>query len=78
MDEEVFLMDEIRPTDSITYKIRDLNGEEIEGTFYREELQKTDQTVFRIERDLLYKITLSTSTFYQKYSLLTTIVKIDQ
>ena len=50
MDEEVFLIDEIRPTDSITYKIRDLNGEEIEGTFYREELQKTDQTVFRIER----------------------------
>ena len=31
--EEVFLIDEIRPTYLITYKIRDLNGEEIEGTF---------------------------------------------
>ena len=48
--EEVFLIDEIRRTDPITYKIRDLNGEEIEGTFYREELQKTDQTIFRIEK----------------------------
>ena len=35
---EVFLIDEIRPTDPITYKIKDLNGEKIEGTFYREEL----------------------------------------
>ena len=48
--EEVFIISEIRPTNPITYKIKDLNGEEIEGTFYREELQKTDQTIFRIER----------------------------
>ena len=48
--EEVFLIDEIRPMDPTTYKIKDLNGEEIEGTFYREELQKTDQTIFRIEK----------------------------
>ena len=46
---EVFVISEIRPTNPITYKIKDLNGEEIEGTFYREELQKTDQTIFRIE-----------------------------
>ena len=49
LTEEVFVIDEIRPTDPITYKIKDLNGEEIEGTFYTEELQKTDQTIFRIE-----------------------------
>ena len=42
--EEVFVISEIRPTDPITYKIKDLNGEEIGGTFYREELQETDQT----------------------------------
>ena len=46
--EEVFNIDEIRSTDPITYKIRDLNGEEIKGTFYKEELQKADQTIFRI------------------------------
>ena len=48
--EEVFVISEIRPTNPITYKIKDLNGEEIGGTFYREELQETDQTIFRIER----------------------------
>ena len=48
--EEVFIISEIRPTDPITYKIKDLNGEEIEGTFYREELQKTDQTIYIIEK----------------------------
>ena len=48
--EEVFIISEIRPTDPITYKIKDLNGEEIGGTFYREELQKTDQTIYRIEK----------------------------
>ena len=48
--EEVFVISEIQPTDPITYKIKDLNGEEIGGTFYREELQKTDQTIYRIEK----------------------------
>ena len=43
--EEVFIIDEIQFTDPITYKIKDLNGEAIKGTFYREELQKTDQEV---------------------------------
>ena len=32
-----------------TYKIADLNGEEIQGTFYEPELQKTSQELFRIE-----------------------------
>ena len=60
--EEVFVIDQIRPTDPITYKIRDLNGEEIGGTFYREELQKTDQTIFRIERVIRNgKVTLTDS-----------------
>ena len=48
--EEVSVISEIRPTDPITYKIKDLNGEEIGGTFCREELQETDQTIFRIEQ----------------------------
>ena len=47
--EEVFIIDEIRFTNPITYKIKDLNGEVIKGTFY-EELQKTDQEVYRIEK----------------------------
>ena len=48
--EEVFIIDEIQCTNPITYKIKDLNGEPIKGIFYREELQKTDQEVYRIEK----------------------------
>ena len=33
-----------------TYVINDLNGEEITGTFYEKELQKTNQEEFRIEK----------------------------
>ena len=33
-----------------TYVISDLSGEEIVGTFYKKELQKTNQTEFRIEK----------------------------
>ena len=35
-----FLIKEILNTKPITYKIKDLNGEEIIGTFYNEELKK--------------------------------------
>ena len=33
-----------------TYVISDLNGEEIIGSFYEKELQKTNQKEFRIEK----------------------------
>ena len=34
----------------MTYKITDYNGEEIQGSFYEQELQKTKQDIFRKER----------------------------
>ena len=33
-----------------TYVISDLNGEEIVGTFYEKELQKTNEEEFRIDK----------------------------
>ena len=48
--EEVFVVDKIKNTVPWTYVINDLNGEEITGTFYENELQKTNQKEFRIER----------------------------
>ena len=48
--EEVFIVDEILPTKPITYKIVDLMGKEIKGTFYEKELQKSKQQTFRIEK----------------------------
>ena len=41
--EEVFVVSKIKNTVPWTYVINDLNGEEIIGTFYEKELQKTNQ-----------------------------------
>ena len=38
--EEVFMIKKVKNTMSTTYVINDLNGQEIVGTFYEEELQK--------------------------------------
>ena len=48
--EEVFTISKIQRTNPVTYKITDLNGKEIQETFYGQELQKTSQEVFRIEK----------------------------
>ena len=47
--EKVFVVRKIKNTVPWTYVISDLNGEEIIGTFYGKELQKTNQE-FRIEK----------------------------
>ena len=48
--EEIFKITKILNTNPITYKVTDLNGEEIKGTFYEPELQKTNPKVYRIEK----------------------------
>ena len=48
--EEVFIIKKVKNTIPWTYVINDLNGEEIIGTFYEKELQKTNQEEFRIEK----------------------------
>ena len=53
--EEIFVIKKIKNTVPWTYIINDLNGEEIIGTFYENELQKTDQKEFRIEKVLKKK-----------------------
>ena len=44
--EEVFIISKIKNTVPWTYVINDLNDEEIIGTFYEKELQKTNQKEF--------------------------------
>ena len=46
--EEVFFINKIKNAVPWTHVINDRNGEEIIGTFYEKELQKTDQQEFRI------------------------------
>ena len=50
--EEIFTISKIQLTIPVTYKISDCNGEDIQGSFYERELQKTSQDVLRIEKVL--------------------------
>ena len=53
--EEVFVVSKIKYKVPWTYVVNDLNGEEIIGTFYKKELQKTNQKERRIEKVLKRK-----------------------
>ena len=53
--EEFFVVSKIRNTVSWIYLINDLNGEEITGSFYEKELQKSSQGKCRIEKILKRK-----------------------
>ena len=46
--EEVFVVNKVHNNVPWTYLINDLSGEEIKGSFYEKEFQKTDQKEFRI------------------------------
>ena len=48
--EALYTVHEVKKTDPITYILKDMNGEIITGGFYTEELQKSNQEVFRIEK----------------------------
>ena len=68
--EEVFIIDKIQFTNPITYKLKDLNNEEIKGSFYEPELLKARQDVFRtdkvIKRDYKKKLALVKWKGYSK------------
>ena len=48
--EEIFTVDKIQYSNPITYKLKDLNNEEMQGSFYEPELLKAKQGVFRIDK----------------------------
>ena len=50
--EEVFKISKIQLAIPVIYKITDYNGEESQGSFYEQELQKTYRGTFRIEKVL--------------------------
>lgn len=53
--EEVFEISRVIQSNPITYKVRELDETPVEGTFYKEDLQKVhidDQTVWRVEKVL--------------------------
>ena len=46
---EVFTISKIQLTIPVTYTITGYYGEEIQGSFYEQEIQKTKQDIFKIE-----------------------------
>ena len=66
--EEVSVVSKIKNTVPWTYVVCDLNGEEITGSFYEKELQKTNQEMFRIEKYLIVGLIKKIS--YKKESIL--------
>ena len=44
------MIKKVKNTVLLTYLISDINGEEIAGTFYKKELQKTNQKEFGVEK----------------------------
>ena len=53
--EQIYKIHKINNSTPITYLLEDLQGEIIIGSFYNEELQKTSQEVYRIEKVLRKK-----------------------
>ena len=54
--EEFFVIKKVKNIVPWTYVVNDLNGEEIIGTFYEKELQKTNQQEFGIEKVIKIKV----------------------
>lgn len=49
---EIFIISDILKTEPITYKLRDINQEEIIGSFYKDEMVKYDSDVYEVEKIL--------------------------
>ena len=48
--EEIYIVESVKNTMPVSYTLKDLQGEPIIDRFYEEELQKTNQESFRIEK----------------------------
>ena len=57
--EELFTVSSVKDTKPPTYTIQDLRGETIRGSFYKQELQRSNQDTFRIEKVVRKRTTRS-------------------
>jgi len=48
--EELYVIENVLKTIPITYKLKDSLGQVIDGSFYQQELQKTEQDIYRVEK----------------------------
>ena len=77
---EVFVVSKIKNTVPWTYVINDLNGEEIIGTFYKKEIQKTNQknSNYATKTDIKNISHIDTSIFALKTNLATLKTEVDK
>ena len=54
--EAIYVIHEVKQTNPVTYILKNTAGEVLEGGFYENELQKTKQEIYRIEKVLRKKI----------------------
>ena len=54
--EEIFFVHKIKQTTPVTYVVKDTADEILQGSFYEQELQKTNQEFHRIEKVLRKKM----------------------
>jgi len=67
---EIFIIDKVFPTIPPTYAIKDLLGEEINGTFYEQEIQKISETaepIYRIEKIIRKKKEKNQTKYFVKW-----------
>ena len=67
---EIFTIDKVFPTIPPTYAIKDLLGEEINGTFYEQEIQKISEStepIYRIEKIIKTKKEKNNTKYYVKW-----------
>ena len=65
---EIFQIKEVLNTNPVTYKLTEYNGNEIKGTFYKQELQETRIPEFyEVEKVLKTKIKNGKKYYYVKY-----------
>ena len=67
---EIFKIDKILPSVPITYTLKDLQDEEISGTFYEQEIQKISESaepIYRIEKILKKQKTKTTIKYLVKW-----------
>ena len=66
--EEIFKIRELVFTDRVLYKLEDMAGEHLNGNFYPEQLQPTDQNVYRIDRILRRRVQNGVPQVYVKWT----------
>ena len=62
--EEILLVDKIQSTNPITYRLKDLNNEEIHGSFHEPKLLWAKQDIFRIDKVIRREYTKKQALLY--------------